>query len=334
VLVTSKRIENLLIGLLSGPVLAFGPWAHPAAAQPSTVVMAGDIAGTGTGDNLTANLINGLPNARVLTLGDNAYSDGTLTEFQNQYNPSWGAFVSRTFPILGNHDWNTSCADGYWKYFTGKGRSIGAYCKLWYSFDYGGWHFVAVNTETSIGNGSEQLTWIDGDLSANSKPCTAVYSHHPRFSSGSDHGSDSSLTDLWKVMQAHHVDLYLSGHDHNYERFAPQDASGKADPNGPVQWVVGTGGDSLRSMGTIQPNSVARAGNVYGILKLTLHVASYDWQFLPAQGYSFTDTGSATCVGVASSGACGIGPELAALLPLLAWRWGRKRELRPPASRT
>jgi len=314
-----------LVFLLS--LLAFT--GRPAFAADPQLVAAGDIASTGTGDNLTASLLAANPSAIVLTLGDNAYNDGTLSQFDNQYHPSWGAHVARTFPSVGNHDYNTADGAGYDAYFRPKGRPIGELGKHWYSFDYGGWHLVALNSncgDVSCDYGGEQAAWLEADLSAHDADCTLAYWHHPRFSSGSSHGSDPATQDLYEILHNHGADVILTGHDHNYERFAPQDAFGNADETGPTQLVVGTGGASLRSMGSIEPNSITSAGNVYGVLRLTLSARSYAWQFLPASGYTYTDSGSASCVGLSPSPwGCGLGPELALLLPLLARRRFRRR---------
>jgi len=299
------------------------------------VLAAGDIASTGNGKELTAELLDSHPNGIVLTLGDNAYDAGTLSQFQTLYHPTWGRNLLRTYPSVGNHEYNTASGAGYDAYFRPWGRPIGALGKHWYSFDYGGWHFVALNANCSIvgcAPGSEQAGWFDADLSAHATNCTLVYWHQPRFSSGSDHGSSTATQNLYEIAHSHGVDVILNGHDHNYERFAPQDAFGHADPTGPREFVVGTGGASPRSMGTIQPNSVTSAGNVFGVLQLTLHPKSYDWRFLPAAGYTYTDAGTASCVGMAPPKGCGIGPELGVLVPLLAWRRGRRRPtLAPPA---
>ena len=225
---------------------------RPASAANGVVLGAGDIAGTGTGDNLTANLLAANPSAIVLTLGDNAYNDGTLSQFNDRYHPSWGAHVARTFPSVGNHDYNTAGGAGYDAYFRPKGRPIGVLGKHWYSFDYGGWHFVALNSncgDVSCDYGGEQAAWLEADLSAHDADCTLAYWHHPRFSSGSSHGSSTATQDLYEILHNHGADVILTGHDHNYERFARQDAFGNADSTGPTQFVVGTGGASLRSMG-------------------------------------------------------------------------------------
>ncbi len=283
---------------------------------------AGDIASSGSGKELTAQILDAHPAGIVLTLGDNAYSDGTAAEFAARYEPTWGRHKARTYPSPGNHDWRTACASAYRDYFAAAGRPTGAPCDLWYSYDFDGWHFVALNSNVDTDYGSAQAAWLEADLSASDADCTLAYWHHPRFSSGDSHGSSTATQDVWKILHSHGADLVLAGHDHNYERFAPLDAFGNADATAPRSFVVGTGGSSLRPMGVIEPGSEASAGNLYGVLELTLRATGYDWRFLPAAGYAYADAGSASCVGLHAppwmgDAGCGIGPELALLLPLL-----------------
>jgi hypothetical protein len=93
----------------------------------------------------------------------------------------------------------------------------------------------------------------------------------------------------------------LNGHDHIYERFAPQNPAGSADPlRGMREFIVGTGGSDHTSILQIFPNSQVRNTSTYGVLKLTLHSASYNWQFVPEAGMSFTDSGKGICHGNSS----------------------------------
>jgi len=261
------------------------------------LLTAGDIASCGsTGDEATAALLD-QHFGGVLTLGDNAYPDGTLAQFQSCYGPSWGRHKARTRPATGNHEYHDTDAAGYFAYF---GAAAGDPTKGWYSYDVGGWHVVVLNSNCSEIGGctrtSPQGLWLEADLAANPRDCTLAVWHHPRFSSGDLHGSSTATRDLYDIVHSHGGDVILTGHDHNYERFAPQDAFGNADPGAPREFVVGSGGASLRDMGDIEPNSVTSAGRVYGVLELTLHETSYDWEFLPAAGYTYTDSGSASCV--------------------------------------
>jgi hypothetical protein len=279
------------------------------------IAVAGDIAcspGDGNfngGDGTTSacrqkavsDLLVGTNLTAVLTLGDNQYEDGALTKFQQSFDPSWGRVKNIIHPAAGNHEYQTAGASGYYQYF---GAAAGDPTKGYYSYDIGTWHIIALNSNCSqvggCGMGSPQEQWLKADLSAHPNACTLAYWHHPRFSSG-DHGNHSSYDAFWKALYAANVEVVLNGHDHDYERFAPQNPSGAADPNGIQEFVVGTGGKNHYSFGTIQPNSLVRNSDTYGVLKLTLHPTSYDWQFVPEAGKTFTDSGTRNCVGVSST---------------------------------
>jgi hypothetical protein len=266
-------------------------------ADGRVLLAAGDIARCNSnGDELTAALLDERFGS-VLTLGDNAYNDGTLAQFMTCYDPTWGRHKARTLAATGNHEYHVAGAAGHFEYF---GEAAGPPGEGWYSYDLGPWHVVVLNSNCSEVGGctstSPQGLWLEADLAANPRACTLAAWHHPRFSSGSSHGSSTATRDLYEIFHRHGGDVVLTGHDHNYERFAPQDAFGVADPTGPVQFVVGTGGGDQRGLGDIEPNSVARAGNLYGLLELTLFEDSYDFRFLPAAGSTYTDSGSASCV--------------------------------------
>jgi hypothetical protein len=261
------------------------------------VLAAGDIASCGhQRDEQTASLLDGLDGI-VLTLGDNAYPNGTAEEFASCYEPTWGRHKARTRPSAGNHDFNTSGATGYFGYF---GAAAGPAPQGWYSFDYGGWHLVALNSNCAAiggcGRTSPQGLWLEADLDANPSRCTLAYWHHPRFASSSNHGSSTLARELWRILQEHGADVALVGHDHNYERFAPQDADGVADPLGIREFVVGTGGAGLYAMGAPEPNSEVRDDTRYGVISLDLAPDGYAWQFHPVAGDTFTDSGVASCV--------------------------------------
>jgi len=231
----------------------------------------------------------------VLTLGDIQYEDGTLTKYQQSYDLSWGRLKSITRPALGNHEYLTAGASGYYDYF---GAAAGDRTKGYYSYDIGAWHIIALNSNCSkvggCGAGSPQELWLKADLAAHPNMCTLAYWHHPKFSSG-EHGSSSSYDVFWKDLYDARVELVLNGHDHDYERFAPQNPGGTADPNGIQEFVVGTGGKNHYTFRTTLPNSVVRNSDTYGFLKLTLHPTSYDWQFVPELGKTFTDSGTRNC---------------------------------------
>ena len=262
------------------------------------LVGAGDIAScSSSGDEATATLLDGIAGT-VVTLGDNAYDNGTSTEYTNCYDPSWGRHKARTRPSAGNHEYNTANATGYYGYF---GGAAGDPTKGYYSYDLGNWHIVVLNSNLSCAviscaAGSPQEQWLRADLAASTKPCTLAYWHHPRFNSGASHGNDLDVAPFWDALYDLNADVILNGHEHVYERFAPQTPSAVADPvRGIRQFTVGTGGRSHYTFGTIQANSEVRNGDTYGVLKLTLHSNSYDWQFVPVAGFSFADSGTGNC---------------------------------------
>lgn len=263
---------------------------------PATLVGAGDIANcASSGDEATAQLLDDIPGT-VFTLGDNAYQFGTASEFANCYNPSWGVHKDRTKPSPGERDYLTSAAAGYFNYF---GASAGPANKGYYSYDIGHWHIIVLNSSRHLvggcGGNSPMITWLRSDLAANSKKCTLAYFHQPLFSSGAS-GSSTKMLPAWNALYAARADVIISGHDNNYERFARQQPDGTLNNNrGIRQFVVGTGGAALRPLGVTKPNSEVRNADAFGVLKLKLHPASYEWQFIPQDGSAFIDAGSDRC---------------------------------------
>lgn len=260
------------------------------------LVGAGDIAScTSNGDNETANLLASIAGT-VFTAGDNAYPDGAPTRFSDCYAPTWGRYRDRTHPALGNHDWVTPGAAGFFGYFGQVGVSPG---QGWYSYDLGAWHIVVLDSDCwatgGCGTGSPQLAWLTADLAEHPAACTLAIWHHPRWSSG-PHGDNPDVAPFWRALHAAGADVVIDGHDHDYERFAPQDPNGRADPTrGIREFVVGTGGESQYPVGKPIPNSQSIGRGVFGVLELTLHPASYNWRFVPVAGETFTDSGSAAC---------------------------------------
>jgi hypothetical protein len=266
------------------------------------VTAAGDIAGgdSGSNDEATAALVEQINPAVALTLGDNAYESGTLAEYQTEYAPSWGAFKAKTRPTPGNHEYDSTGAQGYYDYFNGVGQAggpAGPSGKGYYSFDAGSWHLIALNPHVSASEGSAQEQWLKADLAAHPSRCTLAFWHEPRFTSGSEHGNDTSVGPFWDDLYAAGAELVLSGHNHQYERFAPQDPNAKADPaRGIREFVVGTGGAGLYGFdASPQPNSEVRDDTSHGVLELTLRQGSYDWKYVPIAGKSFTDAGTTSC---------------------------------------
>ena len=263
--------------------------------ETATIAAAGDIADCGgTDDEATANLLDAIPGT-VMTLGDNAYQSGTASNYAC-YNSSWGRHKARTRPIPGDHDYGVPDAGGYFDYF---GAAAGARPSGFYSYDLGPWHVVAMNTGCYVQMRTCNAAtdeWLENDLEQNDSQCVLAQIHEPRFSSGEIHGSVGSVQPLWQILYEHGADVVLSGSEHMYERFAPQTATGSADPtNGIRQFTVGTGGESHYQVGDIQPNSQVRESNTFGVLKMTLRDGGYDWQFVPVAGRTFTDSGTGAC---------------------------------------
>jgi acid phosphatase type 7 len=276
--------------------------AMPSSAARSSdpiLVGAGDIASCDdlAGAQATANLLDNIPGT-VFAAGDLAYPDGSDQQFANCYGPTWGRFKQRTRPAPGNHEYHSDGASGYTRYF---GAAAGDPKKGYYSYELGAWHVVVLNSQCAqVGGcnaGSPQEQWLRQDLAQHPVPCTVAYFHEPLFSSGAKHGNGPEVKPFWQALYAAGADLVINGHDHDYERFAPQDPDGHADATrGIREFVVGTGGKSThRSFGTPQPNSEARNAHTFGVLKLTLHATSYEWQFVPEAGKTFTDSGSGAC---------------------------------------
>lgn len=273
------------------------------------IVAAGDISTRTTvgGNKSTSDLIASIKPDDVIALGDDQYPAGALADYQSFFGPTWGRFQAKIHPAPGNHEYVTdTTAAGYFSYFgpaaTPLDPTCTAGCQGYYSYDVGSWHLVALNTNDANGTdcpyvgcqaGSPQLQWLQSDLAGTTQPCILAYFHHPRWSSGSSHGSTPAMGAIWDVLYAARTDVVLNGHEHNYERFAKQDPNGVASDAGIREFVVGTGGNGLYGFGTPIANSEIRDSTSKGVLKLTLHANSYDWQFQPAAG-TFTDSGSNT----------------------------------------
>jgi len=278
--------------------------ARPTGSDP-VIAAAGDI--TCEADRLatettchqqaTSDLVVRLAPTAVLALGDQQYERGRLPSFRNAYDRSWGRLKAITHPVPGNHEYLSAGGSGYFDYF---GAAAGDPQKGYYSFDLGAWHLIALNSQCSwvsggCGTGSLQERWLKADLAAHRNACTLAYWHEPRFSSG-QHGSNPAYDAFWRDLYQANADVVLTAHDHDYERFAPQDPDGRPDTNrGIREFVVGTGGKSHYRFKAAQPNSQVRNGDTFGVLELTLHPTSYSWRFVPEAGKTFTDTGSAAC---------------------------------------
>jgi chitodextrinase len=251
-----------------------------------------------------SDLLVGQGLAAVLPLGDIQYNAASLSNINTAYDPSWGRVKSITRPVIGNHE---SSGAGYWDYFNGRGVAdgpAGPRGKGWYSFDIGAWHLIALNSNCSRVScvaGSEQEQWLRADLAAHPNTCTLAFWHHPRFSSGHD-GSNTFMQPMWQALYDYGVDVALTGHSHDYERFARLNASGAVDQaRGIRQFVVGTGGAFFTGLGSRIMGSEVGQNHTFGVLKLTLHPTSYDWQFVPEAGRTWTDAGTEACHGTTPS---------------------------------
>lgn len=266
-------------------------------AGDQTVVAAGDIVDCKklSGSEATAKLLDAIPGT-VLAVGDLAYPEGSDENFRC-YDKTWGRHKSRTRPVPGNHEYHTAQAVGYFRYF---GSAAGDPGRGYYSFDLGSWHIIALNSECSVvggcGEGSPQERWLRDDLQKNTSSCTLAFWHVPLFSSGGEHGNDLQMKDFWKDLYAAGADIVLNGHDHDYERFAPQNPDGGADPtHGIREFVVGTGGKNQRGFRKPLATTEVRSNSGFGVLQISLRAHDYDWKFVPVAGGRFADSGSGSC---------------------------------------
>jgi 3',5'-cyclic AMP phosphodiesterase CpdA len=263
------------------------------------VLAAGDIQRAGTTRNPTSPLLAANAYDALLTLGDNQYQSGSLPEYTAFYSRTWGApaHKSRTYPAPGNHEAASGVAANYCAYFRSGANGAAAVdpCpdgRPFYSFELGTWHLVSLNSSSGTIDAA-QRAWLRADLAAHPSQCTLAYWHHPRFSGGS-HGSNT-LDGVWAELTAAGVEVVLSGHDHNYQRFAPMNDAGEVDPvSGVRQFVVGTGGGAHYPVSAIGGQEVGHTGT-FGVLRLTLLPGGYAWRFLPEAGQTFTDSGSDVC---------------------------------------
>jgi hypothetical protein len=269
----------------------------PSSEPTSVLIGAGDIADCTdlSGAEATAKLLE-QNTGTVMAVGDLAYPDGSKENF-DCYDKTWGRVKARTRPAVGNHEFHSTGATFYFKYF---GAAAGDAKEGYYSYELGTWHIVVLNSECAeVGGcnaGSRQEKWLRGDLAAHPAACTLAYWHKPLFSSGGKHGDDPEIKPLWRALYEANADVVVNGHDHDYERFAPQDPDAKADAQrGIREFVAGTGGKNHRPFAEPHANSEVRNADAFGVLKLTLKPGGYDWQFIPEPGKNFTDAGSGVC---------------------------------------
>jgi hypothetical protein len=261
------------------------------------VVAAGDIAcppgravtATACEQAATARLARSFRPRFVIPLGDQQYEDGKLADYQRSYARTWGRFQSISRPVPGNHDYHVAGAAGYFAYFRQVTSPPG-----YYAFDVGRWRVYALNSNCSDVSCAAEAAWLDRDMTAHPRACTAIAMHHPRYSSGSQHGDSRQVRPLWQVAVNHRADLALAGHDHEYERFRPMDATGHIARNGLVSFVVGTGGESLYSKGSTHVGSVRFDSRHFGVLALRLGQGRFAWRFKTIGGATL-DAGVQRC---------------------------------------
>jgi acid phosphatase type 7 len=283
--------HSVALTLAAALALASDPAGIPAEPSDPVLLAAGDIASCRSdGDEQTAALLDRNPGT-VLTLGDSAYENGTLKEFRACFGPSWGRHKRRIRPTPGNHEYLTSRASGYFRYF---GRAAGPARRGFYSFDIGEWHIISLNSERDTTAGGDQVRWLRADLAQTKAACMLAYWHRPRWAGGAK-SDDQRTAPLWNALYDAGADVVLSGHDHNYQRYPPMNKRGEIDPaRGIRSFVVGTGG---RGFYAVRPDSRRRAANdeAWGLLQLTLRPAGYSWRFIPVSGGRYRDTGSGVC---------------------------------------
>ncbi|RZQ65828.1 discoidin domain-containing protein [Amycolatopsis suaedae] len=280
-------------GNLSPASAAVQASTGPGSGTGTVLVVAGDIAKRQipSEHNKTAKLVEGIKPQYVLTVGDNQYDNGTISEFRTYYDKTWGKFKNITKPTPGNHEWYDKL-NGYKQYFGSIATPQG---KPYYSFDVGDWHFVALDSDPlTDGITGDQLTWLKNDLATTKKACIGGYWHHPRFNSG-QYGDLRSIAPFWDEMVKARADVVFSGHDHHYERLKPLNSSGRVDEaNGVRSAVVGIGGDSLYTQ--IKPREGVEASFAkHGVMKLVLNGRSYSWEIIGTDGKLLDKAGPYTC---------------------------------------
>jgi hypothetical protein len=262
----------------------------PPAVSTATILAAGDIGECGFGATQTGKLLDTL-SGTLLALGDLAYMQGSAANFRDCYDPAWGRHIDRTKPVPGNHEYETDrSASAYYDYF---GELAGPRGQGYYAFTAGSWRIIALNSEIPINPGSPQVQWLRNELANNRVVCTLAYWHRPLFTSGPNGPQQDTRDGLWRTLQEFDADVVLNGHDHMYERFAPQDPDGRPSATGIRQFTAGTGGAHLYALQPARPNS-ERAASVYGILIMTLTTNAYHWEFKSVDN-SFSDSGNGAC---------------------------------------
>jgi hypothetical protein len=282
------------------------------------IVAAGDIAcpagktptSTTCQQQATSDLALSLHPDAVLPLGDDQYELGSLSDFQSQYDASWGRLNAIAHPAPGNHEYGYIGTDiqptggtGYFTYYGDVSHPLQpgctTLCTSWYSWNIGAWHMISLDSQCGVvggcNPGNPQYQWLLADLNANAGTrCVLAYWHIPIYSSSQDHQPD--MQSIYQLLYTKGADVILTGHAHFYERFNPQDGQGNAQANGIPEFIVGTGG---RSFFAVRPtpaaNSATSIANTFGVLQMTLSASSYSWNFVPTNAGGLTDSGTGTC---------------------------------------
>ena len=240
---------------------------------------------------MTARAATALAPARVVVLGDLQYPKGSYRGFKRSYAKSWGKLLPITWPVPGNHEYETSGARGYYRYFAGRQDGPPG----WYVRQLNGWRLYFLNTNCAKVDCSAERAWLAAEMDKDpAQGCSLIAMHHARFSSGGEHGSKRSMKRFWQIAYDRGADVALAGHDHDQERFVPMRPDGTVDPvNGIQGFVSGGGGKSLYPKGTTVPGS-AYFKSGFGVLELNLGPRDYSWRFLSPR-LRVRDSGSATC---------------------------------------
>jgi hypothetical protein len=265
-------------------------------AKPVVLVGAGDITTCFSDtDEATASLLDSLDGA-VFVAGDNLHDNAPGASYDACYEPTWGRHRDRTYPALGNHEYDPGSADHYFDYFGARAgpRGLG-----YHSFTLGGWHIIVLNSnagQVPTARGSAQQQWLRADLAAHRDTrCTLAIFHHPRFYHGTWNKNFNVLA-FWLALYEANADVVINGHFHLYERYAPQTPDGAPDPErGIRQFTVGTGGRGHDALVQAAPNVAVRDNTTFGVLKLTFGGGWYAWEFVPVADGTFADSGSAAC---------------------------------------
>ena len=294
-----RLLQTLTCGVFTGWALACstpdsptGPGQPPGGFPVGVLVGAGDIARCGpalANAERTAAILDRTPGV-VFTAGDNAYPSGRAVDFNDCYGPTWGRHSARTRPTPGNHEYETPGASAYFDFF---GENAGP-PQGHYTYNVGPWLVIALNSEIDVGASSSQLQWLRTELQESTARCAVAIFHRPLFSSGPN-GDSRGMIEIWRALYEFGVELVINGHEHLYERFAPQSPDGRLDPRGIRQITVGTGGAELYDVVARKPHSEVVNVDAYGVLKLTLASSTYHWEFIPAGTATFRDQGSGAC---------------------------------------